>query len=164
LYVGSLGRLFLLSLRAFKRLLATTGFNAVFCVIQAVSSVISGSRAIGGAPVCFHPVPDTDISLDCSEELFLSSLISCKEVLIVTDLNDVFCFVLTVFLIILGSTAAEGAAFSSHLIAGTGVRLDLRRIMLEDRAYGPVPPKNEKKVAKTKYSWHANRELYFTGG
>jgi hypothetical protein len=66
----------------------------------------------------------------------------------VTDLNDVFCFVLTVFLVILGSTAAEGAAFSSHLVVGTGVRLDLRRIMLEDRAYGPLPHENEKKVAK----------------
>jgi hypothetical protein len=65
---------------------------------------------------------------------------------------------------ILGSTAAEGAAFSSHFIAGTGVHLDLRRIMLEDRAYGPVPPKNKKKVAKTKYSWHANRGPHFTGG
>jgi hypothetical protein len=120
--------------------------------------------AIRGASVCFHLVSDADISLDCSEELFLSSLISYKEVLIVTDLNDVFCFVLTVFLIILGSTAAEGAAFSFYLFAGTGVRLDLRRIMLEDRAYGPVLPKNEKKVAKTKYSWHANRGPHFTGG
>jgi hypothetical protein len=89
---------------------------------------------------------------------------------IVTDLNNVFCFVLTVFLMILESTAAEGAAFSSYLVAGTGVRLDLRRIMLEDRAYGPVPPKPKKKLprpqtsAKTKYSWHANRGPHFTGG
>jgi hypothetical protein len=100
----------------------------------------------------------------------LSSLISFKEVLIVTDLNDVFCFVLTVFLIILGSTAAEEAAFSSYLIAGTGVRLDLRRIILKDRAYRPIPPKPKKKLprpqisAKTKYSWHANRGPHFTGG
>jgi hypothetical protein len=71
---------------------------------------------------------------------------------------------------ILESTAVEGAAFSSHLVAGTSVRLDLRRIMLEDRVYGPVPPKLKKKLprpqtsAKTKYSWHANREPHFTGG
>jgi hypothetical protein len=67
----------------------------------------------------------------------------------VTDLNDVFCLFLTVFLMILGSTAAKGAAFSSHLVTGTSVRLDLRRIMLKDRAYGPVLSKNEKKVVKT---------------
>jgi hypothetical protein len=120
--------------------------------------VILGLRAIRRAPVCFHPVLGTNISFNYLEELFLSSLINFKEVLIVTDLNDVFCFVLTVFLIILESTAAEGAAFSSHLVAGTGVRLDLRRIMLEDRAYGPVLPKPKKKLprpktsAKTKYS------------
>jgi hypothetical protein len=120
--------------------------------------------------VCFYSVSGTNISLDYLKELFLLSLISYKEILIVIDLNDVFCFVLTVFLMILESTAAEEEPFSSYLIVGTGVRLDLRRIMLEDRAYRPVPPKTKKKLprpqttAKTKYSWHANRGPHFTGG
>jgi hypothetical protein len=148
LYVESLERSFLSSSRAFGRLPAITDFNAVFYVVRAVSSVILGSRAIGGALVCFHPVSGTNIRLDCSGRSFSSSSIGCRRVPIVTDLNDVFYFVLTVFLMILGSTAAEGAVFSSHLVVGTGVRLDLRRIMLEDRAYGPIPPENEKKVAK----------------
>jgi hypothetical protein len=88
----------------------------------------------------------------------------------VTDFNDVFCFVLTVFLVILGSTAAEGAAFSFHLVVGTGVRLDLHRIMLEDRVYGSVPPENEfflprpQNSAKTKNSWYTNRGLHFIDG
>jgi hypothetical protein len=112
--------------------------------------VILGSRATGGAPFYFHLVSGTNIRLDCLGRSFLSSSIGLGRVPIVTDLNDVFCFVLTVFLVILGSTAAEGAVFSFNLVVGTGVRLDLRRIMLEDRAYGPVPPKNEKKVAKAR--------------
>jgi hypothetical protein len=110
--------------------------------------VILELRAIRGAPVCFHLVLGTNISFNYLEELFLLSLISFKGVLIVTDLNDVFCFVLIVFLMILESTAAEGAAFAFYLIAGTSVRLDLRRIMLKDRAYRPVLPKLKKKLPR----------------
>jgi hypothetical protein len=35
--------------------------------------------------------------------------------------------------VILESEAAEEAPFSSQIVLGTGVRLDLRRIMLKDR-------------------------------
>jgi hypothetical protein len=110
--------------------------------------VILELRAIREAPVCFHLVSGTNISFNYLEELFLLSLISFKEVLIVTDLNDVFCFILIVFLMILESTAAEEAAFSSYLVTGTSVRLDLYRIMLKDRAYRPALPKPKKKLLR----------------
>jgi hypothetical protein len=67
----------------------------------------------------------------------------------VTDLNEVFCFVFAVSLIILESEAAEGAVVSFHLVVGTGVRLDLHKIMLEDRANSIILPKKGKKGAKT---------------
>jgi hypothetical protein len=41
-------------------------------------------------------------------------------------------------LVILGSEAAEGAPFSSQIILGIDVRLDLRKIMVEDRLYGII--------------------------
>jgi hypothetical protein len=53
-------------------------------------------------------------------------------------LSAVFCVVLAAFLGILGSKAVGGAPFSSYFTVGTGVRLDLRRIMFEDRPYGVV--------------------------
>jgi hypothetical protein len=49
---------------------------------------------------------------------------------------------------ILGSEAAEGAPFSFYIIFGTGVRLDLRRIMLEDRSYSAVHSKKKKWVPR----------------
>jgi hypothetical protein len=42
------------------------------------------------------------------------------------------------FLAILGSEAAEGAPFSSQIVLSIGVRLDLRKIMVEDRPYGVI--------------------------
>jgi hypothetical protein len=57
----------------------------------------------------------------------------------------------------LGSEAAEGAPFSTQIVLGTGVRLDLRRIMFEDRSFGVVLlPSPKKRDAKTARSWHAN--------
>jgi hypothetical protein len=53
---------------------------------------------------------------------------------------------------ILESEAAEGAPFSSYIILSTGVRLDLRRILLEDRSYNTVHLKKRKKGNKTKKS------------
>jgi hypothetical protein len=73
--------------------------------------VILELRAIREAPVCFHSVLDTNISLDYSEELFLSSLISCKEVLIVTDLNDVFLLYFNSFLTDLGVYSCRRSGF-----------------------------------------------------
>ena len=55
-----------------------------------------------------------------------------------TGLNAVFWAVQAVFLVILRSKAAERAFFSSHIVLGTGVRLDRRRIMLEDRSCSVV--------------------------
>jgi hypothetical protein len=40
------------------------------------------------------------------------------------------------FLVILGSEAAEGAPFSSQIVLGFSVRLDLRKSMVEDRLNG----------------------------
>jgi hypothetical protein len=56
----------------------------------------------------------------------------------VIGLSAVFCSVLAVFLVILGSKDAEGAPFCSQGVLGTGVRFNLRRIMLTDRPYGVV--------------------------
>ena len=53
-------------------------------------------------------------------------------------LSAVFSCVRAVFIVIFGSEAAEGAPFSSQMVLGTGVRLDLRRTMLEDRSKGGV--------------------------
>jgi hypothetical protein len=54
---------------------------------------------------------------------------------------------------------------------GINLRLDLRKIMLENRPYGTIPLKIEKKrlprpqdSAKTTDSWHANRGQHFTRG
>jgi hypothetical protein len=66
----------------------------------------------------------------------------------VTDSNEVFCFVFAVSLSILESEAAEGAFVSSHLVVDTGVRLDLRKIMLEDRANSIILPKKEKRMPR----------------
>jgi hypothetical protein len=46
---------------------------------------------------------------------------------------------------ILELKAVEGASFSSYLVIGTDIRLDLRKIMLENRPYGTIPLKIEKK-------------------
>jgi hypothetical protein len=51
----------------------------------------------------------------------------------VIGLSAVFCSVRVVFLVIFGSEAAEGALFCSQIVFGTSVRLDLRKLMLEDR-------------------------------
>ena len=64
-------------------------------------------------------------------------------------LSAVFCSVLAFFLIIFRSEAVEGAPFYSQIVLGTGVRLDLRRIMLKDRPYGVILLFREKKGAKT---------------
>jgi hypothetical protein len=53
-------------------------------------------------------------------------------------LSVVFCSVLAASLVILGSEAAEGAPFTSQIVLGTGIRLDLRRIMFRDRLFGVV--------------------------
>jgi hypothetical protein len=53
--------------------------------------------------------------------------------------------------VILGSEAAEGAPFSSQIVLGTGVRLDLRRIIFEDTLYSAVllpKTKQNAKIAK----------------
>jgi hypothetical protein len=54
------------------------------------------------------------------------------------SLSVVFSSIRAVFLVIFGSEAAEGAPFSSQIVLGTGVRLDLRRLMLEDRSNSGV--------------------------
>jgi hypothetical protein len=58
--------------------------------------------------------------------------------LVIIGLSVVFWAVRAVFLVILGSEAAEEAPFSSQIVLGIGVRLDLRKIMVEDRLYGIV--------------------------
>ena len=88
---------------------------------------------------------------------FSSSSMDAGRGLTAIGLSAVFCSVLAVFLVIFGSEAAEGAPFCSHTVLGTGVRLDLRRIMLEDRPYGVDPSKKKKWGAKTAKPWHANR-------
>jgi hypothetical protein len=67
----------------------------------------------------------------------LSSMISRRE-LVIIGLSVVFWAVRVVFLVILGSEAAEGAPFSSQIILSISVRLDLRKIMVEDRPYGVI--------------------------
>jgi len=57
---------------------------------------------------------------------------------VIIGLSAVFWAVRAVFLVILGSEAAEGAPFSSQIVLGIGVRLDLRKIMVEDRPYDIV--------------------------
>jgi hypothetical protein len=66
-----------------------------------------------------------------------SSMISRRE-LVIIGLSVVFWAVRAVFLVILGSEPAEGAPFSSQIILSIGVRLDLRKIMVEDRPYGVI--------------------------
>jgi hypothetical protein len=63
---------------------------------------------------------------------------------VLIGLSAVFSSVRAVFLVILGSEAAEGALFSSHIVLGTGVRLDRRRAMLEDRPHSVVPAAQQK--------------------
>jgi hypothetical protein len=63
----------------------------------------------------------------------LSSSVVFRRELIAIGLSAVFYSVLAAFLVVLESEAAEGALFSFQIVLGTGVRLDLRRIMLEDR-------------------------------
>ena len=70
-------------------------------------------------------------------------------------LSAVFSTVRTIFLVIFGFEAAEGAPFSSHIVLGTGVRLLLRRAMPEDRSNSDVHEN-----AKTHNSWHANRRRF----
>jgi hypothetical protein len=77
--------------------------------------------------------------IESSGRSFLSSSIAIKRRSTATGLSAVSCAVLAVFLIILGSKAAEGAPFCSQGVLDTSIRLDLRRIMLEDRLYGVVP-------------------------
>jgi hypothetical protein len=89
------------------------------------------------------------------------SFTASRSGLIAMGLSAVFCPVLAVFWVIFGSEAADGAPFSSHVVLGTGVRSDLRRIMFEDRSYGAVLPQ-EKKCPKTIKSWHANRAPLLT--
>jgi hypothetical protein len=64
------------------------------------------------------------------------------------SLRAVFCVVLAAFLGILGSKAAEGAPFSSYFTVGTGVCLDLCRIMFEDRLYNVVRFTQKKKLPR----------------
>jgi hypothetical protein len=54
--------------------------------------------------------------------------------------------------VILEPEAAEEAVSSSYLVLDTGVRLDLRKIMLEKRLYGTVPLKIEKKICQDRKS------------
>jgi hypothetical protein len=49
--------------------------------------------------------------------------------LVIIGLSAVFWAVQAVFLVILGSEAAEGAPFSSQIVLGIGIRLDLRKII-----------------------------------
>jgi hypothetical protein len=77
-------------------------------------------------------------------------------------LSAVFSCVRAVFLVIFGSEAAEGAPFSSQMVLGTSVCLDLRRTMLEDRSKSGVYVELGGKNAKTINSWHANGAQNFT--
>jgi hypothetical protein len=81
---------------------------------------------------------------------FSSSSAVSGRGLIAIGLSAVFCSVLAAFLVILGSEAAEGAPFSSQIVLGTGVRLDLRTIMLEDRSNGVVQIKKKKERQERK--------------
>jgi hypothetical protein len=56
--------------------------------------------------------------------------------------------VLAVFLVILGSLAAEGAPFASQIVLGTGLRGVLRKSMLKIASW-MLFSKKEKEVAKT---------------
>jgi hypothetical protein len=79
--------------------------------------------------------------------------------LIMIGLSAVCCSVLAVFLVIFGSEAAEGALFSSQIVLGTGVRFDLRGIMLEDRRNSVIHAELEEINAKTIKSWHVSGAL-----
>ena len=132
--------------------------------------MILRSKAIEGALIYFYPVIDTDVRLDCSDRSFLLSTVDSRGRLMMTDLSAVFCFILAAFLVILGSKAIKGAASASHFIIGFGVRPDLRRIMLKDRANSTISLKRKKKgcqdrreVSRAQNSWHANRGQHFTG-
>jgi hypothetical protein len=114
--------------------------------------VILGSRAVKEAPFCSHPVSGSAVRLDCSEESFSSSLIGFARLSTGTGFNAIFCAVQTVFLVVLEPEAAEEVVSSSYLVVGTGVRLDLRKIMLEKRPYGTVPLKIEKKSCQDRKS------------
>jgi hypothetical protein len=50
--------------------------------------------------------------------------------------------------VILKSEAIEGASFSFYIVLGTGLRLDLRKLMFEDRPYGVVSSRNKKKAPR----------------
>jgi hypothetical protein len=71
---------------------------------------------------------------------FSSSLTASRREPTAIGFSAVFCSVQAVFLVILGSEAAEGAPFSSQIVLSTGVRLDLRKVMFEDRSCGFVLP------------------------
>jgi hypothetical protein len=77
--------------------------------------------------------------------------------LIAIGLSAVFCSVRVVFLVIFGSEAVEGASFCSQIVFGTGVRLDLRKLMLEDRQSIDVHFPPLRNYAKPRKSWRANR-------
>jgi hypothetical protein len=71
-------------------------------------------------------------------------------------LSAVFCSVLAASLVTFRSEAAEGAPFCSQVVLGTGVRLDLRRILFEDRPFGVILLHLIENDAKTSRSWHHN--------
>ena len=71
--------------------------------------------------------------IESSGRAFSSSLIVSERGPIAIGLRTVFCVVQTVFLMILGSEVVEGTSFSFYIVLGTGVHLDLHRIILEDR-------------------------------
>jgi hypothetical protein len=78
-----------------------------------------------------------------------------------TGFSAVFWLVQAVFLVILGLEAAEGAPFSSYIVLGTGIRFDLRGIMLEDRRHSGVPAvqQNKKKPIPPR-NFGANRAQF----
>ena len=71
------------------------------------------------------------------------------------SLRAVFFSVQVLFLVILGSLAAEGALFSSQIVTGFGVRCDLRKSMPKLAHVGQFLPK-QKKERQDQKSWHAN--------
>ena len=71
-------------------------------------------------------------------------------------LRAVFFSVRVLFLVILGSLAAEGAPFSSQIVTDFDVRCDLRKSMSKLAHVGQFLPPPTKKRAPRPKSWHAN--------
>jgi hypothetical protein len=78
---------------------------------------------------------------------FSSNLIDSGRGLVATGLSAVFSSVRAVFFVIFRSLAAEGALFSFYIVAGFGLRSDLRNYIAKCVGI-MVFIKNRKKVAK----------------